>query len=116
MWISLLILFFIFLIVYQMFLARTLREGLENANDTTNTTNYKEYDPNNVMILAQQNAGNIQVLKKQLDDVLSVKSTVDTLNGKVDALTEQVNGIVSAQQDYAQQNLPSSPPEITGTM
>ena len=38
-------------------------EGLEN---------YKEYDtndPNNVMILAQQNAGNIEVLRKQFDNI-----------------------------------------------
>ena len=63
--INILIVFFIILIIYQIFLAHfsnNVIEGLEN---------YKEYDtndPNNVMILAQQNAGNIEVLRKQFDD------------------------------------------------
>ena len=63
--INILIVFFIILIIYQIFLAHfsnNVIEGLEN---------YKEYDTNvrndsnNVMILAQQNADNIEVFKKE---------------------------------------------------
>ena len=60
--INLLIIIFIILITYQIFLAHfsnSIIEGLEDYKD------YDTNDPNNVMILAQQNAGNIEVLKQE---------------------------------------------------
>ena len=109
--INLLIILFIILIIYQIFLAHfsdNIMEGLEN---------YKEYDtsdPNNVMILAQQNAGNIEVLKQQFDKISGLKQEVDDISGNVVNLTKQVDDLVQAQQDYLAQNLPSEPPEVTG--
>jgi hypothetical protein len=114
MLINILIILFLLLILYQIFLANKsyIIEGLENQT-------YQEYDtnnPNNVMILAQQNAGNIQVLKNQLDGLIGLNSEVQDISGNVSSLTEQVNELVTTQQQYAQNNLPSSPPEITGTI
>ena len=110
--INILIVFFIILIIYQIFLAHfsnNVIEGLEN---------YKEYDtndPNNVMILAQQNAGNIEVLRKQFDNISGLKQEVQDISGNVANLTKQVDDLVKAQEDYLKENLPEEPPEITGT-
>jgi predicted PurR-regulated permease PerM len=109
--INLLIIIFIILIIYQIFLAHfsdSIIEGLEN---------YKEYDtndPNNVMILAQQNAGNIEVLKQEFDKISGLKQQVDDISGNMVNLTKQVDDLVQAQQDYLAQNLPAEPPEVTG--
>ena len=89
----LLILFFIALLIYQIILANDLSviEGLDN---------YKPYDtnnPQNAMILAQQNAGNIAVLKQE----------VTTLQG-------QVTQLASAQKQAADQLTGGKQPAITG--
>ena len=57
--VNVLIVFFIILIVYQIILATKIVEGLKNNNNKK----YKPYPPN-ALILAQQNAGNIEYLKK----------------------------------------------------
>ena len=109
--INLLIIIFIVLIGYQIFLAHfsdSLIEGLENYKD------YDTNDPNNVMILAQQNAGNIEVLRKQFDNISGLKQEVEDISGNMINLTKQVDDLVQAQADYLAQNLPAEPPEITG--
>jgi hypothetical protein len=86
-------------------------EGMESQD-------YKPYDlnnPNNTLILAQQNAGNIQVLKKQMDDLLDLNDEVQDISGNVATLTTNVSNLIQQQQQYVQTNLPSSPPQITGT-
>jgi hypothetical protein len=110
--INLLIIIFILLITYQIFLAHfsnRIIEGLEN---------YQEYDtkdPNNVMILVQQNSGNIEVLRKQFDNISGLNQEVQDISGNVANLTKQVDDLVKAQEDYLKENLPEEPPEITGT-
>lgn len=94
--------FFILLIFYQIFLANNIIEGLENECS----------DP---MIMAQKNAGNIKILQDQIKEVLGLNKQVQDISGNITTLTEQVDGIVQAQADYASENLPSEPPEITGT-
>lgn len=106
--IFILISFFIMLILYQLVLAYSVVEGMEN--DQT----YKEYDPDNVMILAQQNAGNIKVLKQQIEGVMGLEKQVIDLSNNVVNLQQQVDGIIMAQQSYAQQNIPSEPADISG--
>jgi hypothetical protein len=110
-----LIIFFIILIFYQIFLAHITSkmnfiEGMESQT-------YEPYDlnnPNNTLILAQQNAGNIQVLKKQMDGVLHLNREVQDLSGNLATLTTQVSNMIEEQQQYVQTNLPSTPPQITG--
>ena len=110
--INLLIIIFILLITYQIFLAHfsdSTIEGLEN---------YQEYDtknPDNVMILVQQNSGNIEVLRKQFDNISGLNQEVQDISGNVANLTKQVDDLVKAQEDYLKENLPEEPPEITGT-
>jgi len=112
--INILIVFFIILIIYQIFLAHfsnNVIEGLEN---------YKEYDTNvkndsnNVMILAQQNADNIEVFKKEFDNISGLKQQVQDISGNIDILTKQVEDLVKGQEEYLAEKLPEEPPEITG--
>ena len=108
----LLIAFFSLLIIYQIFLEHFIEktiEGMDNEYQDYNTN-----DPNNVMILAQQNAGNIQVLKQQLDSLLSLDQEVKDISGNVVLLQQQVNDLVQAQQNYATQMTPTSTPDISG--
>jgi TolA-binding protein len=120
--VNILIIFFICIILYQIILANNsnlplvvgklhLVEGFKNK--------YKSYDtnnPNNAIILAQQNAGNISYLKERIDNVQGVYQQVQDLSGNVQNLQTQVNGLLQAQQAYANQMTGGTPPEISGTI
>jgi hypothetical protein len=111
--INILILFFIILVGYQLILASRVIEGLENNDD------FKPYDmnnPNNALILSQQNAGNINFLKKRMDTVLSFNEQVQDLSGNVATLQGQVNDLITAQKEYSSQMLGDTPPDITGAV
>ena len=110
--VNILILFFTILVIYQIFLAYSgysIIEGLEN------DSNYQPYDSNDALILSKQNAGNINVLEKQVTGLTGLNQQVQDLSGNVVDLQEQVNNLVSAQNQYASQMSPSSPPDISGT-
>jgi len=116
MLVYILIIFFIILIFYQIFLAYI--NSKMNTIEGMESQDYKPYDlnnPNNTLILAQQNAGNIQVLKKQMDDLLHLNDEVQDISGNVATLTTNVSNLIEQQQQYVQTNLPSSPPQISGT-
>ena len=110
--VNILILFFLFLILYQIFLANNIIEGLENQYQSYDTNNQ-----NNAFILAQKNAGNIAYLKERIDSMESsdINQEIQDLSGNVQTLQTQVNGLVQAQQQYASQMTGGSPPQITGT-
>ncbi len=59
---------------------------------------YKEYsgDP---MILAQQNAGNIEYLKSRVDDLSNIKGDVETMKQDMQTMQIQVDGLVQQQAD-----------------
>ena len=86
MLVNLLIIFFLFLIVYQ-FLAPSFKEGLETAPGP-----YMEY-PNDPMILGKQNAGNIEVLRAEVQKVSTLEPRVLQLETDVKNLNEQLAGI-----------------------
>ena len=103
--------FFTFLVLYQIFLGATVVEGLKNQYKPYNMNN-----PNNALILAQQNAGNISFLKERLDKFDGVYKQVQDLSGNIQLLQTRVNGLVQAQQDYANQMTGGTAPEVTGTV
>ena len=108
--VNILVLFFIILIGYQIILANNIIEGLET---------YQPYDTNNpanALILAQQNAGNIEYIKQRLDSVEGLDKEVQDISGNVITLQDQVNQLVSAQQQYATQLTGGTPPNITGAV
>lgn len=111
--IILVIVFFIFLLSYQIFLEffknKTI-EGLKTQYSAYNTDN-----PDNALILSQKNAGNIESLKEQLDDLSQVKPRVDDLKQQVDLLNTQIQDLVKQQAVFAQQIAGDTPPEVTGT-
>lgn len=108
---SLIIIFF-FILSYQIFLAHfyVSIEGLENYQE------YDKKDPNNVMILAQQNAGNIEVLRKSIDDLSGVKQDIKEIRGDITNLNNQVDDLLQAQQSYLNENMPNKTPNITGAV
>jgi hypothetical protein len=111
--VNILVLFFIVLILYQILLANNIIEGLQ--------TQYQPYDtnnPNNALILAQQNAGNIAYLKERLDTVMGLDKEVQDISGNVVTLQSQVNGMLVQQQQYATQMTGGTgqPPQITGAV
>lgn len=80
-------------------------------------TTYKPYDmnnPNNAMILAQQNAGNIEYLKQQLNSLMGLQSEVTDISSNVVALNDQVSALVQQQQGLATGLVGNSAPNISG--
>lgn len=116
-----LIIVFLMLISYDIILAffpQKVIEGLENESSNSTTQEYKPYnlnDPNNSLILAQQNAGNIEVLKGRIDNLDGVKQKVDDIQENINSMQTQIDGLVQQQADYAQQLAGSSPADISGT-
>ena len=111
--INILIIFFILLILYQILLATKVVEGLENK--------YEDYDknnPNNALILAQQNAGNIEYLKGRFASLEknNIIKQVQDLSGNVDLLQSQVNSLIQAQQEYAAEMTGGTAPEVSGIL
>jgi hypothetical protein len=104
-----LVLFFIFLILYQLSVSWFFEEGFQNT--------YQPYDmnnPNNAMILAQQNAGNIEYLKQQLNSLMGLQNEVTDISSNVVTLNNQVSALTQQQQGLATGLVGSSPPNITG--
>lgn len=115
--IYILIIVFLLLIGYQFFLGSStdkIIEGLENQEGLP----YKPYnvnDPNNALILAQQNAGNIEVLKQRMDELNGVKQSITDMQNNINSMQVQVDGLVEQQSAFAQELAGSTPPEVTGT-
>jgi hypothetical protein len=107
-------LFFLILIIYQLIINNTnILEGMDN-----NSGVYKDYDlnnPNNTLILAQQNAGNIDYLKQRLDELNGLKQDVIDCCGNIVKLADQVTAISQQVSQAQTQMVGDKPPEITGT-
>ena len=109
---------FLVLFGYQIFLTLfpdQIIEGLENETKTTSYQPYNVSDPNNSLILAQQNAGNIEVLKGRIDKFDGVKEKIDTMQQNIDSMQVQIDSLVQQQADYAVELAGDTPPEVTGT-
>lgn len=114
------IIFFLFLFLFNLF-QKPLVEGLDQTDDSTEGATYKEYsdDP---LILAQQNAGNIQSLKDQVDDLLKtvdeMKPKQDQMQDQIEANTNTIQSVIQGQQDQGMDasgmNSDDPPTDITG--
>jgi hypothetical protein len=92
MTILILIVFFISLIIYQIY-NYPIIEGFKD---------YSE-DP---LILSKQNAGNIQVLKGRMDSLSGLDARIDKTNADIKQLQEQVKGLTDAQIASAMGDIP----------
>ena len=106
--ITILILFFIGLITYQIFLAN-IKEGLENQQQPS----YEPY-PEDVYILSKQNAANIEFLKGRVDDLTKIEKTVKDLSLNVADLNTQVEAISKQQKSYINSVNNGKPVSISG--
>ena len=97
--VNILIVFFIILILYQILLESCIVEGLENQYQPYDTNN-----PNNALILAQQNAGNISYLKERLDSIQGINQEVQDISGNVVTLQAQVNQLERDLEQIKTQN------------
>lgn len=101
-----LIIFFIFLILYQVFLANSsLYEGLDNNSDQS---------PCSSSVLAYKNSGAIQVLQEQVSKLMGLDKEVQDLSGNVVALNQQVAGLVNQQAQAATQLAGNKPLATSG--
>lgn len=107
--IILLIVFFLSLILIHYLFPTATIEGMDASG------NYQPYDSQNALILAQQNAGNIEYIMQRLDGLQNIVQEVDDISGNVVSLQQQVNGLITAQNDYATQTTGGTVPTITGT-
>ena len=111
MLIKLLILFFVMLILYQIFLAilgENIMEGMEGDG-----ASYQNYG-NDPLILGKQNAGNIEYLKGQVTSLQGIDKKVDDISKNVDTLNTQVLALVQQQAQAAQQLVGNKPIGVTG--
>ena len=111
MFIKLLIAFFLLLICYLTFhniYNFTVLEGLENGGS------YKEYDGEDPLILGKQNAGNIAVLKTQMDEILALRQEVTDMSLNMVKMSGQINDFASAQADQSNELVGTEEPTITG--
>ena len=112
-----LIIFFICLIGYQIFLAlpNNIVEGLTSTPSSDPT--YKPYnmnDPNNALILGQQNAGNIEVLKERIDKLDGVNSKVVIMQQDMNSMKVQIDALVDQQSTLATELAGNEPIAVTG--
>jgi polyhydroxyalkanoate synthesis regulator phasin len=126
-----LIVFFILLILYSLFLGykTNIVEGMLDVvptiapefDPTVRPTNemlpdlkvsqvYKNYDKtisHNTFMIAQENAGNIEILKQQVDKLMNIRSTtaqeMDSMQKQVDEIQDQLLNIQNQQQSYITQ-------------
>lgn len=115
--VNILIILFVYLLFYQLFYY--ISKGNNNLEALSNKSGekYEEYDlkdPNNAMILSEKNAGNIDFIKGQLDDLMSLKKTVIDMSGNIAILNEQVTGLVSQQIDVQKNLVGDKPLDIDG--
>ena len=97
MTILILIVFFISLIIYQIYNYPIIEGATNQFQD------YSE-DP---LILSKQNAGNIQVLKGRLDSLSGLDAKIDKTNADIKQLQEQVKGLTDAQVASAMGDIPA---------
>lgn len=92
MTILILIVFFISLIIYQIY-NYPIIEGFQD---------YSE----DALILSKQNAGNIKVLKDRMDSLAGLDAKIDKTNADIKQLQEQVKGLTDAQIASAMGDIP----------
>jgi TolA-binding protein len=111
-----LIVFFTCLIGYQIFLALTpnIVEGIKNQKSDDAYKPYNMNDPNNALILGQQNAGNIEVLKGRIDKLDGVNAKVDTMQQNMDSMQVQIDSLVEQQASFVTNLSGGEPVTVTG--
>jgi hypothetical protein len=109
-----LILFFILLIGALVFHEIKRNFSVIEGLKSDESGEYKEYDANDPMILSQQNAGNIAVLKKQMDELLALKQDVYDMSLNMVEMSGQINDFADSQKQTSDDTIGTEDPNITG--
>ena len=102
LFINILVLCFVLLFLYNIYIAnKKVVETMDNNDDSDDYKDYKD-DP---LILAQQNAGNIKVLNKQVEKAMNIISKMQpkqkSMQTQIDSNTNSVGTLINAQQNSA---------------
>jgi|LauGreDrversion4_2_1035121.scaffolds.fasta_scaffold16369_6 hypothetical protein len=112
-----LIVFFVSLFIYQIILAfypNSIIEGMETKDkDKDKGKKYEEY-PTDPLILGKQNAGNIEYLKGQLDNLSSTTTDINQMETTISSLQDQVNELSNQMSQLSQSMISNEPPDISG--
>lgn len=115
--VNILIAFFVLLFIYQIlsstfsyfklfsklqslfrnFSTNTFREGLDDT--ASNVPTYTDYNQNDPLVLAKQNAGNIEYIKQRMDSLEKLPPIVDKLTTDMANLNEQMIALTQSQSD-----------------
>ena len=106
MLVEILIVFFLLLLINQIYLAFNLIEGLE--------TEYKEYDKSDPLILSKQNAGNIEVLKQKMDSLSKLDVSMNEIYTRVGILETHVTDTAKANANIVAMSTPEPGSQISG--
>ena len=112
-----LIIVFILILKQQLFIPDNKIEKFDNNNKNTNNKRdnhpykLKEALSNDAFELAQQNAGNINVLKNRVENLEVLKNQVMDNSNKIKLLEEDLEQIL---QDQINMTLKKRPPNISG--
>lgn len=113
--IRIIILFFIVLLGFQIYsMMQPKKEGFTGPaprpapgpapGATTNSSlTYQPYnsnDPNNALILSQQNAGNIEYLKGRVIDLEKSTTKIDEMSKNMGSMQTQIDSLVQQQAEY----------------
>lgn len=101
-----LVLVFIVILKQQFFNKHYKIENFKNNNTNSDTKNDTDNSPeqNNKFILAQQNAGNINVLKNRVNDLEVLKNKVINNSNKIKLLEANLEEILQEQINFTSQN------------
>ena len=111
MLLTILIIFFTSIVLYKLICSMMkIVEGMENEYEP-----YDKNDPNNCLILAQQNAGNVDYLKSRMDELKTVKSDMNNLQQNVDSMQIQLDALVQQNSEMATELAGGTEPaEVSG--
>jgi hypothetical protein len=102
-----LIFVFVIILTYQLFIPHYKLETFKN-NDTNSKRNKNSYnadhDTNAAFILAQQNAGNINILKDRVGHLEVLKNQVIDNSNKIKLLESDLQDILQRQIHIASKN------------
>ena len=92
MLIEILILFFIFLLIYQSYLF--IIDNNSSLKENNITEGYTDYEETSYM-LSQKNALNIQDLKERIDKISNINNNYDDLNNRLKIVEDKINNIAN---------------------
>jgi uncharacterized protein YoxC len=104
--VNILIVFFLFLIIYQLFLANRVIEGLSNSSSSSSS------DSDDIQTLVHKNAAEIQIINEHLLD--PVNQQISTINTTLTSLQNQINQLATSIKQMSQ-NMPGQQPVTSGS-